>query len=257
MPRGWKSTLNTCLPCPTKGMMDFPLRKSQTRTTPPRSDVATREPSGCMATPYVGRECPSCKSNSELVAMSQRRQLMSWEVDTTCSPMGWKTTRFTRSSWPSRTPSGWLSVRDQRLIRESAEADARRTVDPSKGGTPLQEGWKATLLQRSSCPRIVSVGSQEGTFHNLMKPDHDEVQNSCASGENFPCVSGRSSPTCETSATMDFCRNWEKRSTRSSYSRGSSSTRWRRSLMSRWLARGMDHSAIFTRASRSSSRPSV
>mmetsp|Transcript_146020 Transcript_146020/g.468268 ORF Transcript_146020/g.468268 Transcript_146020/m.468268 type:complete len:241 (-) Transcript_146020:688-1410(-) len=195
IPLGWKSRLITCLPWPVRGMTLLPLLRSHTRTTPPRSEVATREPSGCMATPYVGRECPSCSSSSELVAMSQRRQLMSWDVETRCSPMGWKTTRLTRSSWPSRTPRGWLSVRHQRLIRESADADARRTVCPSKGGAPLHDGCQAMLLHRSSCARIVSVGSQDGTFQNLMKPDQEEVQNNPPSGENLPCVSGRSSPT--------------------------------------------------------------
>merc|ERR1740129_1183370 len=163
--------------------------------------------------------------------MSHKRQLMSCDVDTRCSPIGWKTTRFTRSSWPSSTLSGWLSMRHHRFTRESADADASRTVLPSKGGVPLHEGCQAMLLHRSSCPRIVSVGSQDGTFHSLINPDHDEVQNKEASGENLPCVKGRSSPTWETSATIDFCRNWENRSTRSSYSSGSSSARWRRSLM--------------------------
>mmetsp|Transcript_48683 Transcript_48683/g.148113 ORF Transcript_48683/g.148113 Transcript_48683/m.148113 type:complete len:232 (-) Transcript_48683:580-1275(-) len=186
LPRGWKSTLRTCLPWPASGMMLLPLRRSQTRTTPPRSDVAASEPSGCTAAPYVGRECPSCSNNSELVSMSHRRQLMSWDVVSTCSPIGWKTTRFTRSSWPSSTAKGWLSVRHHRLTRESADAEARRTVLPSKGGAPLHVGCHAMLWQRSSCPRMVSVGSQDGTFHNLMKPDHEEVQYNWASGENLP-----------------------------------------------------------------------
>mmetsp|Transcript_55031 Transcript_55031/g.144724 ORF Transcript_55031/g.144724 Transcript_55031/m.144724 type:complete len:303 (-) Transcript_55031:437-1345(-) len=257
VPLGWKSTLITCFPCPVIGMMDLPLRRSQTRTTPPRSDVATKEPSGCTAAEYVGREWPSWSRSSELVAMSHRRQLMSCDVVIRCSPIGWKTTLFTRSSWPSSTLMGWLSVRHQRFTRPSAQAEAMRTFLPSNGGTPLQPGCHAMLLQRSSCPRIVSVGSHEGTFQSLMKPDHEDVPKSCPSGENLPFVSGRSSPTCETSATMDFCRKPQNLSTRSSCSSGSSSARWRRSLMSRWLALGIDHSAIFTRASRSSSRPSV
>ena len=142
--------------------IERPERRSHTRPTPPKSPVATREPSGWNAIAYVSEVWPSWSNSSEPFSASQSRHVLSKDVVPTWRPIGCHFTRASLALWPSSVTRESELSRDHNFAVLSTDAVLRfafcSTVRLVYGH---EFGWKSTNCTLPLWPRYVSLHISE------------------------------------------------------------------------------------------------